>query len=53
MAAVRALRECPHLRIEIWGTRFCGFNLDVGHPQIRVGDYRVVYAIDDEKMLVR
>jgi hypothetical protein len=19
---VRALRECPHLRIEIWGTRF-------------------------------
>ncbi len=22
--AVRALRECPHLRIEIWGTRFCG-----------------------------
>ena len=18
-------RECPHLRIEIWGTRFCGF----------------------------
>ena len=20
---VRALRECPHLRIEIWGTRFC------------------------------
>jgi hypothetical protein len=29
---VRALRECPHLRIEIWGTRFCGSNLDVGHP---------------------
>jgi hypothetical protein len=29
--AVRALRECPHLRIEIWGTRFCGSNLDVGH----------------------
>ena len=24
-------RECPHLRIEIWGTRFCGVNLDVGH----------------------
>jgi hypothetical protein len=21
---VRAWRECPHLRIEIWGTRFCG-----------------------------
>jgi hypothetical protein len=30
--AVRALRECPHLKIEIWGTRFCGVNLDVGHP---------------------
>jgi len=29
--AVRALRECPHLRIEIWGTRFCGSNLDMGH----------------------
>jgi len=25
---VRALRECPHLRIEIWGTRFCGFSSD-------------------------
>jgi hypothetical protein len=24
--AVRALRECPHLKIEIWGTRFCGFD---------------------------
>jgi hypothetical protein len=23
--AVRASRECPHLRIEIWGTRFCGY----------------------------
>jgi hypothetical protein len=23
--AVRAPRECPHLKIEIWGTRFCGF----------------------------
>jgi hypothetical protein len=22
---VRALRECPHLKIEIWGTRFCGW----------------------------
>src|ERR1700692_3007300 len=21
--AVRASRECPHLRIEIWGTQFC------------------------------
>ena len=20
-------RDCPHLRIEIWGTRFCGFDL--------------------------
>jgi len=26
LEAVRALRECPHLKIEIWGTRFCGFN---------------------------
>jgi hypothetical protein len=26
---VRALRECPHLRIEIWGTRLC---LCMGHP---------------------
>src|SRR5216684_7817967 len=25
---VRALRECPHLRIEIWGTQFCGSNLE-------------------------
>ncbi len=30
--SIRALRECPHLRIEIWGTRFCGVTLDVGHP---------------------
>jgi hypothetical protein len=22
--SVRAGRECPHLRIEIWGTRFSG-----------------------------
>jgi hypothetical protein len=28
--AVRALRECPHLRVEIWGTQVCGFNLNVG-----------------------
>jgi ketosteroid isomerase-like protein len=26
LEAVRALHECPHLKIEIWGTRFCGFN---------------------------
>src|SRR5271168_2522531 len=25
-------RECAHLSIEIWGTPFCGVNLDVGHP---------------------
>ncbi len=23
-------------RIEIWGTRFCGFSLDLGHPPIPV-----------------
>ena len=27
--AVRALLECPHLRIEIGGTRFCGPEEDV------------------------
>ena len=26
------LRECPHLRIEIWDTRFWDFNLDAGDP---------------------
>ena len=30
--AVRALREYPHLRIEIWGTRSVGFTLNLGHP---------------------
>ena len=30
--------ECPHLRIEMWGTRFCGFNLDVGPPPLLIGD---------------
>jgi hypothetical protein len=34
--AVRALRECPHLKIEIWRTRFCGFNLDMDHPSLGV-----------------
>ena len=29
---VRALRECPHLRIEIWGTRFCGDLVRCGPP---------------------
>ena len=28
---VRALRECPHLRIEIWGTRLVARLSDVGH----------------------
>jgi hypothetical protein len=28
---VRALRECPHLRIEIWGTRLVAGLSDVGH----------------------
>ena len=28
---VRASRECPHLRIEMWGTHIFG-QLDVGHP---------------------
>jgi hypothetical protein len=28
-----ALRECPHLRIEIWGTQFFSFNLDVVYPR--------------------
>ena len=32
---VRALRECPHLRIEIWGTQFWGFTLDLGHPPLQ------------------
>jgi hypothetical protein len=29
-AKVRASLECPHLRIEIWGTRVSGES-DVGH----------------------
>jgi hypothetical protein len=28
-STVRALRECPHLRIEIWGTPSFSFNLEV------------------------
>ena len=28
---VRAWRECPHLRIEIWGTQIC-YGLHLGHP---------------------
>ena len=28
-------RECPHLKIEIWGTRFCGFDFDVGNARKR------------------
>jgi hypothetical protein len=28
-------RECPHLRIEIWGTRIVGNGLNLGHPATR------------------
>jgi hypothetical protein len=42
-------RECPHLRIEIWGTRFLLCESDVGHPYTRrcVGwDFnRVIYVL--------
>jgi hypothetical protein len=27
--AVRASRECPHLKIEIWGTHLCGGGLEL------------------------
>jgi hypothetical protein len=32
--------ECPNLRIEIWGTRFCEAWLFVGHPRfVRVMEW--------------
>jgi len=34
---VRALLECPHLKIEIWGTRFLRSESNVGHPSRMCG----------------
>src|ERR1700722_2881381 len=48
--AVRALRECPHLKIEIWGTRFCGFNPDMGHPPKNEMRGSLHCAVHDETM---
>jgi hypothetical protein len=47
-SAVRALRECPHLRIEIWGTRFCGVNLGVRHPPSDGSRFRATFLIAAE-----
>jgi hypothetical protein len=48
-------RECPHLKIEIWGTRFCGVNLDVGHPprvSVPVGGSEEIEVVRMVKALV-
>jgi hypothetical protein len=50
--AVRAERECPHLRIEIWGTRLCGFNLDVGTAKVS-GSGRRRSQVDSGRALIR